>query len=260
MKKRNLFLAALICSLGLSIAGCGNQELTLTENEQQLVAEYAASVLMQYNAGSNMRVLTGKRLELAETEEQARKEQEAKRQQAAMEYQNGRGTASATTTTTTTVGGAEGIVTSTTAVQNVTAIEDLGNFFAADGFSITYQNYEVTDSYADPQEGDLMMSMDATAGRKLLVAHFSVTNNSREAAMLDVLSLGGKFRLKIDGETLQSQYTLLLNDLSMYKGEIEAGATIDTVLVFEISEEQVSPSQLELTVSLGEQKGTINLQ
>ena len=46
----------------------------------------------------------------------------------------------------------------------------------------------------------------------------------------------------------------------MYKGEIEAGATIDTVLVFEISEEQVSPSQLELTVSLGEQKGTINLQ
>ncbi len=262
MKKRNYLIAALICSLSLSLAGCGSQELNLTESEQKLITEYAASILMQYNAGSNMRILTGRELELAEAEEQVRLEQEARRQQAALEYQNAGGEAG--TTTTTTVGGAEGMVTSTAAGDNVAAISDLGNFFATEGlsagFSITYQNYEVTDSYSDPQEGDLMMAMDATPGKKLLVVHFSVTNNNGEAALLDVLSLGGKFRLKIDGETILSQYTLLLNDLSMYKGTIEAGATMDAVLVFEISEAQSAPGELELSVALGEQRGVIRLQ
>lgn len=256
MKKRNFILAVLMCFLGTSITGCSEQELiTLTEGEQQIVAEYAASVLMQYNAGSNMRVLTGKKLAQAEAKDQARKEQEARRQQAIMDYQSANGTKKMTTV------GPDGAVTTTTPGENsVAVIEDLGSFFAVDGFSITYQNYEVVDTYADSHEENMMMAMDATTGNKLLVVHFAVTNNNGEAALLDVLSLEGKFRLKADGETFQSQYTLLLSDLSMYKGEIAGGATVDTVLVFEIPEELSAPGSLELVVSLGEQKGTISLQ
>lgn len=255
MKKKNLLAAVFICSLSLMMAGCKEQEvaLSLTEEEQQLVAGYAASVLMKYNAGSNMRVLSGAQLEQAQIEDQARKEKEARRQQLAEEYRNSQQENPQIVGGSDTTGGQKGTVETTPTIQ------DLGSFLALDNFTISYQNYEVTDSYGQPDQG-LMMAMDATEGNKLLVAHFSVTNNSGEMQQLDVLSLGGKFRLKADGKTIQSQYTLLLNDLSMYKGQIEAGGTIDTVLVFEISEQQEAAERVELIVSLNGQQGSISLK
>ncbi|MCI6811335.1 MAG: DUF5067 domain-containing protein [Lachnospiraceae bacterium] len=254
MKKKKLLVAAIICSFGLTMAGCGGQELTLslTEEEQKLVSGYAASVLMKYNVGSNMRVLSGEELTQAEIAEQAQKEKEARRQQLAEEYRNAE-QVSQTTSSMNTSGSQSGTG------ETIAAIEDLGNFMALEDFSITYQNYEVTDSYGQMDDG-LMMAMDATAGNKLLVAHFSVTNNTGEVRELDILSMGGRFRLTVDGKTLQSQYTLLLNDLSMYKGQIEAGVTMDMVLVFEISQEQEAAESMELIVNLNGQKGSIVLK
>ena len=254
MKKKKLLVAAIICSFGLMMAGCGGQELTLslTEEEQKLVSGYAASVLMKYNVGSNMRVLSGEELTQAEIAEQAQKEKETRRQQLAEEYRNAE-QVSQTTNSMNTSGGQSGTG------ETIAAIEDLGNFMALEDFSITYQNYEVTDSYGQMDDG-LMMAMDATAGNKLLVAHFSVTNNTGEVRELDILSMGGRFRLTVDGKTLQSQYTLLLNDLSMYKGQIEAGVTMDMVLVFEISQEQEAAESMELIVNLNGQKGSIVLK
>lgn len=255
MKKKSLFAVALVCALGLAVTGCNqNQELTLSQQDQELVTEYATSVLMKYNAGSNMRVLSGKELLQAEAEDQAAKEREAKRQQLAEEYQQSQ-QAQGTATTVSSGGKTQ----TTVPEQSIAMVEDLGSFFAIDQMTITYQNYEVTDSYGQPDE-EVMMAMDATAGNSLLVAHFSVTNNSSETVHLDILSKEGKFRLKAGDKTLQSQYTLLLNDLSMYKGDIEAGATIDTVLIFELSQEQVNAESLELIVSLGEQRGSIVLK
>ncbi|MGN0306584.1 MAG: hypothetical protein ACI4DN_00055 [Lachnospiraceae bacterium] len=255
MKRRNIFAAVCICSLGLALTGCGDlnvgQELTMTEEEQKLVTEYAANILMKYNAGSNMRVLSGRELLLAEAQEEAQKEQEEKRQQLAEEYQNSQGTKNVTT-----VSGNSSLGSSE---AEMTAIEDLGSFFAFDSLSIVYQDYEITDSYGQGDE-EIMMAMDATAGKKLLVAHFAVTNNSSETVQLDVLSREGKFRLKADGTTLQSQYTLLLNDLSMYKGDIEAGAVVDTVLIFELSQEQAEAESLSLLITLGDQRGSITLK
>lgn len=253
MKKKSLFSAALVCSLGLLLTGCNQgQGLTLTEQDQQLVTEYAVSVLMKYNAGSNMRVLSGQELLQAETEEQARQDREARRQQLAEEYQGSQQAEE-------TVSGSGTAAGSDSESETIANIEDLGSLMALDQITITYQNYEITDSYGEPDE-EIMMAMDAAEGKSLLVAHFTVTNHSSETSHLDVLSQDGKFRLKADGKTLQAEYTLLLNDLSMYKGDLEAGASIDTVLIFEVSGEQEAAESLELIVSMGEQSGRITLK
>ncbi|MBQ9991527.1 MAG: hypothetical protein IJP31_11420 [Lachnospiraceae bacterium] len=253
MKKKSLFAVMLACSLGLALTGCSqSQELTLSEQDQQLVTEYAVNVLMKYNAGSNMRVLSGQELLQAEAEEQARLEREAKRQQLAADYQDSQQTQE-------TVSGSSTSAGSTSEAETIATIEDLGNFMALDQIAITYQNYEITDSYQEP-DGMGMMAIDAGNGKSLLVAHFTVSNNSGETRHLDVLSQNGKFRLKADSKAVQSEYTLLLNDLSMYKGDIEAGASLDTVLIFEVSQEQAAAESLELIISMDGQDGSITIK
>ena len=59
----------------------------LTDEEQKMYAEYAAGVLMKYNAGSNNRVLKGQKLIQVEAKEEAQAQQAARREQLAAEYE-----------------------------------------------------------------------------------------------------------------------------------------------------------------------------
>ena len=77
----------------------------------------------------------------------------------------------------------------------------------------------------------------------------------------DMFSIQPKFRLNLSGNVVGSLSTLLLDDLSMYKEDIEAGATKNTVLIFEISQNQAdSLGNLELIIRDGDRKGTMTLQ
>ena len=76
MKKNKLGFLLIICAASLMFVGCNKKETEvvtgieieeenmfgLTESEQKMYAEYAAGVLMKYNAGSNMRILEGQKL------------------------------------------------------------------------------------------------------------------------------------------------------------------------------------------------------
>ena len=76
MKKSKIIFFLIICILVTVLTGCSKKEAEdivsieveeenmfgLTESEQMMYAEYAAGVLMKYNAGSNMRVLEGQKL------------------------------------------------------------------------------------------------------------------------------------------------------------------------------------------------------
>jgi len=107
MKNRKISLM-LLFSFALTLTGCNKEENIQNQNqvvvtetpeeidetgfgitleEQRMCAEYAAGVLMKYNAGSNMRVLEGMKLQNMEAKEQAQKAQEEKREQLAAEYQ-----------------------------------------------------------------------------------------------------------------------------------------------------------------------------
>lgn len=226
----------------------------LTESEQRMFAEYAAGALMKYNADSNMRVLEGKMLINQEAKEQADKELAEKRAKLAAEYeankksnkkeeQNSGGSSS---------GGAEGIEAS--------YISDMSQATGTNAFSIIYDGYEITDSY--PNSGDdILMAMDAASGKLLLVTKYKVTNISGQTENLNMFSKQSKFRLNLNGKRYKSQYTLLVNDLSMYKGEMDAGETMEGILIFEIPETEASNvNDMVLSITVDGESSSMQLQ
>lgn len=276
MKKRNVSLI-LLCSFALAMTGCnkeenaGNGEVAVVEQvpkevdetgfgitleEQRLCAEYAAGVLMKYNAGSNMRVLEGKKLVQMDAIEQAQKAQQERREQLASEYQANKKQNNKKEDKTSGDKSANG---SSSSVSTVNYINDMSVAAGTDAFSINYDGYEVTSSYSGT-EGDFF-AVEAVKGKVLLVTKFAVTNISGQTENLNMYSNQGKYRLNVNGEYYKAQQTLLLNDLSMYKDDIESGATVETVLVFEIPEDKVSNIGLmELNITIGDEVNTMLLQ
>lgn len=270
MKKSNIVSFLIICIFSVMLVGCNKKEemvtaqveteeknmFGLTESEQKMYAEYAAGVLMKYNAGSNMRVLEGQRLIQQEAKEQAAKEQAEKRAQLAAEYEANKNSDNHEDKNK---GGSSSGNSNTTQKTEVSYISDMSVATGTNAFSIHYDGYEIADSYPNSGE-DVFFAMDATNGNLLMVTKYKVTNISGQTQDFDMFSQKAKFRLDLDGKKYKSQYTLLLNDLSMYKGNVEAGAVVDTVLVFEIPESAASSvNDMVLTISVGDKVDSMRL-
>ena len=257
MRKIRLFSLLIIGMMAFTLSACNKKEevveviaeteevnmFGLTDEEQKMYAEYAAGVLMKYNAGTNNRVLEGQKLVQQEAKEAAAREQALRREQLAAEYEKGKNSNKKENTTSGSSSGG--------ASASVSYISDMASAAGMDDFSIQYVGCEITDSY--PKDGDdMFMAMDATNGKVLLVAEFQVRNNSSEAKNFDMFSNQGKFKLKVNGKGYKSQYTLLLNDLSMYKGKLEGGECVETVLIFEIPQsaaESIGNMTLAITIN-----------
>ena len=137
-------------------------------------------------------------------------------------------------------------------------INDLSTATGTEAFSIQYDGYEVTSSYSGMED---FFTVEATPGKVLLVTKFAVTNISDQSENLNLYSAQTKFKLKLNEESYKAQQTLLLNDLSMYKEDLEAGATAQTVLVFEIPEASASNTgNMELKITVEDKESTMLLQ
>ena len=137
----------------------------------------------------------------------------------------------------------------------------MAEFFAEDNFSIDYASYELCDSYPEADSEDFFMAMDATAGHQLCVVKFRVQNVSSSEQEFDMLGKKGRFTLKTgEGETIQAQSTMLLDDLSSYKGAIAANESEEMVLVFEVEDgvSQMDSMQLIMRDESGENVISLN--
>lgn len=269
MKNSKLIFFLTICMFAAMLTGCNKEEeevvaepiveeeknmFGLTDSEQKMYAEYAAGVLMKYNAGSNMRVLEGQTLVYQEEKEEAAKEQAARREQLAEEYASNKNQSSKKEN-----GSSANSSSGTSQGTNVNYISDMSAVTGTSAFSITYTGYEVADSYPVTGE-DALMAIDAGQGKVLLLTKFSVTNISGQTENFDMFSKQAKFKINLNGINYKSQYTLLLDDLSMYVGDIDAGTSVETVLVFEIPESEASTiGEMTLTVTTADSTGNMAL-
>lgn len=269
MSRNKLVPFLIICMCSAMLVGCNKEEeeivaetvieteeenmFGLTESEQKMYAEYAAGVLMKYNAGSNMRILEGQTLAKQEAKEEAAREQAARREQLAAEYEANKSQSNKTdnqTSGSNSSGSSQG--------SSVSYISDMAVAAGMNLFTITYSGYEIADTYPSSGE-DALLAIDAGQGKALLITKFLVSNISGQTENFDMFSKQPKFKVNLNGANYKSQYTLLLDDLSMYKGDIEAGAIVDTVLVFEIPE-SVASNLGDMVLSVTTEDGTSSMQ
>ncbi|MBR6238347.1 MAG: hypothetical protein IKQ83_04805 [Lachnospiraceae bacterium] len=258
---KGIILCAAGILAGSVLTGCGSlvPMPELTEEQTELVTEYAAGLILKYDLTAvDGKLLTPEELAQNEMLEAQQRQRERDAKAAAEDYLAKKANAGKDKKNKS---DSDSSSDSSAKAPTEQTVGDLADFYGMDGFDISYSGFEISDSYPTSGE-DMLMAMDATAGKTLCVLKFNVTNSSGADATFDMFYRSPNFYLSINGgEKVHHQYTLLLDDMAASNDPVAAGETIERVLIFEIPEDVGSVSSLSLQAKNAEGvKGTMNLQ
>lgn len=256
-------IISLFLVMTLFFSGCGIiPSVELTEEEQKIIAEYAAGLLLKHDrnySGSIVKIETEEENSgLAIIEENIGEAPEPMFEE--IPEQISEEPVIENNTTEDIVYDENGEIISQPPEQADMEYSDMSIAQAAglDGFEIMYKSCEVSDIYPREESDNLVFSMQASPDMELLICHFSITNDSPDAKLCDVLNSGASFRLVINGtERVNAQRTILLDDLVNFSDSIEGYGMVDAVIIFEVSRGTAdSISSLDLVVKKGEESTT----
>ena len=229
MKKGKIIgvLAISACML----TGCIDSMPDMTEEQSELVAEYAADMLLKYSPNYHYRIADEEEVASAEAEMETSQEEETTQEESQPSQdlsQTGMGETVSVDAEASVEDGAE---------------YDLAAFFGMDQFSIMYASCEVTDAYPNAESG-VGFSVTAPQGYNLLVLHFDVENLGEEAAQCDLFDQISKVSVNLnDAGYVQALSTLLTNDLTTYMEDIPAGEVADAVVVVPVEQTDLDEIQ-----------------
>ncbi len=244
MKKVSMLLGSL--AVTLLMTGCGEMP-NLTQDETELISEYAVGVLLKYDTAHGRRLVDTSGYELA-VEEPEPEEPVAEPEEPAEEEQQEP---------------EEPVVMDVSRDEEETqpAITSVEQYYGIPNIAISYQGCEIADSYPPTGEDDtLFFSMDATPGQQLLVLKFNAQNLSGEDQALNMLGYGATFRVSVNGEPSKGALaTMLVNDMQTYNSVIPANTSAELVSIVEVPQ-GTNPGTIDFILRGGETDGTLHLQ
>lgn len=251
MKKGKLIgvLALVMCIM----TGCVDHMPEMTQEQSDLIAEYAADLLLKYSPNYEYRladeslfvevpteVVSEEATEITTKVEEERtvvtETQQAEKESIHVET-NIEGTQEAEETKTQ-VGPA-----------SITEV-DLAELFALEGLKLSYDSYEVCSSYPNKPESS-GFTVSAAEDSALLIVHFTVENVSKEKVQCDLFEAGVDISANVNKSGEQSvMNTLLTNDITTFIETMDASDKQEIVAVFEIGAEEEIES-LTMKISKG---------
>lgn len=235
MKNKRLSIVIGAAVLSLLFTACGTQMYTLSDEQEEMIVQYAAHIVGKYN----IRQTDGMTSVLPETETETDEEDT----EPATDTEK-------TETDDSQSGGSNG--NQNTSSNAVSMAKALGY----EGLTIKYLGSEQKAGY---KEGNAC-SVDAAQGKIFYIMNFELSNTTADAIQIDNISLNPAFKLVGAGISVKAEVTVLSADLSTYKGEIKSGETVKTVILFEVSQKQAeSLAKAGLQVTVGKQTKTIEL-
>lgn len=252
MKKLISYFTICICCLGL-MCGCASYP-DLSDEEMDLVAEYAAGLLLKYSSKADYRLMNVDEALLAwnnevqkETQEDKEEKEEEQEEpeipsEETPDKENEQGTS----------------VTDNT--QQETVSRPINEVLGLETLSIVSNGYEIEESYQDGSEA--FVSLDATEGYKLVILKYTLVNNGTESVNVNMLENSSTFRVSLDGSGYKVvKPTMLLNDFASYKGTIAPGTSVELVLLSEWKEEEINNmSNLTLYVKNDDLSGKYSVE
>lgn len=210
----------IIGTAGICLTGCGNAIPEMTEQQQELVVEFAAGELLKFDQKHVAKLMP---VEMIEEEESVPEEAPAEAPASEEEKQE--------------PAESEGIPADEVTVIDHTEEmpESVDEFLGLEGVSITYTGYELTDSYPTETSDDVFFFMSATENNKLLVLKFQAENVSGGEMMLDLAKGQTRYKIAVNGVEQNALTTMLLNDMAYYQGTLAAGESVELVVVGEVS-------------------------
>lgn len=241
VKKASMFLGSMAAALLMT--GCGEMP-ELTQDETELISEYAVGVLLKYDTAHGRRLVDTSGYELAAEEPEPEEPVEEPVEEEEPEIE-------------------EPVVVDVSQDEEETqpTAASVEQYYGIPNIMITYQGCEMADSYPPTGEDDtLFFSMDATPGQQLLVLKFSAQNLSGEDQALNMLGYGATFRVSVNGEPSKGALaTMLVNDMQTYNSMIPANSAVDLVSIVEVPQ-GTTPGTIDFILRGGETDGTLHLQ
>ncbi len=259
-KVRSITYILAAAASAFALSGCSLvPSLNLTDEQNNLIAEYAAGKLIEYVKGHPGGLMTLEDVDRADVNPGMKKEEEVQPEPPVMPEENTEvlpppegAPEDAPAEMTEPSDDEEALVDApadVSAEPTMTIAEALG----IEGAVISYDHYETASSY--PDNGiDLAFSMKAAEGKQLLITHFELSNPTDQDIEAHTASADFKVRLLLNGtDKIRGDITFLDNDLMNYRGLLTPGSSVDTVLVFEIPEgQEVSSMALMIVGNDGE--------
>lgn len=231
MKRYKRFLFVCIAACSLFLGGCGDALHELTVEEEALIVHYAAYVVAKHNI-QQKDGMSGVAIPEAETQDTESVETPVDEE---------------TTENTQIVEGEDGSTGETSEVNDTTVMlaDAIGH---GSDLTITYGGSYIADNYI---EGSAY-SVDASAGKTYYIMKFTLTNMTQEDVLVDNVTKGLSFKLTSGEMSVTSEVTFLMTDFSTYYGTISAGQSVETVLLFEVSEtvvESITQPDLQIIIN-----------
>lgn len=128
-----------------------------------------------------------------------------------------------------------------------------------EGLLVNYNGYEIKTSYPDTL--DAYFVMNASSDCKLLILKFKFDNSTGNNLELNMPGYNLRFKIVLNGKTKNALTTMLLNDMTYFKGAIPGGESEELVVVGEYSDEELaSIDSLSLMVVNAEGNSTVSLE
>lgn len=232
MKRTGMRLTAVAAVTALLLGGCGEQPYSLTEDEEGVIVDYSAHAVAKFNTSQpdGLANVSKEEQETEAVDESQTTETEnkitldASGNAAAGEQAAEDGTGQKTTETST-----------------------LDELFGEENLSITYTGAKIAANY---MEGGYY-SLDAEQGKTFVIVGIDITNSGTDEVEIDNFAKAPKFSVMVNGqERADEENTILPSDFALYQETIPAGATENTVLLFQVPDSVTDVDSLDLFVNI----------
>lgn len=230
MRRSKLRMTAAAMAAMLLVGGCGDAPYELTDQEERIISNYSAHILSKYNKYQR-EGLAFVSFELPETDMP---------EEPVPDVPETEGNADLSETPD---------VPEPEGTEDVPAIQTatLQELFGTDSLSVSYVGARLADSYVQ----DEYYALNADAGKSYLIVGIDITNIGGTDSEFNQLVSAPKFDVIVNGEvTCSSELTFLLEDFSSCESTVAAGATVETVLLFQVPDTVTEVSSLQLNVAV----------
>lgn len=231
---------------GVFLTGCGSTIPEMTEEQQELVVEYAAGEILKYDR-NHVASLVALEVDQEEESEETDSSPAVGQDDPVSDDEEEKGGVTADEVT---------VIDQTEEIQPASVDE----FMKLDEVKISYTGYELAESYPEETADEAFFFMSATENHKLLVLKFQVENQSVAEKELDLAQSQIRYKIVVDGEQQNALTTMLLNDMEYYQGTLAPQESVELVLVGEVPAEMADQiSSLELIMKSVDETATISL-
>ena len=245
MKRWKMILLTAAVSSTFLLGGCGTAMYELTDDEQEMIAHYAAHALAKYNVYQKDG-MTDASLDDPKKDKRtddSKKTEETKNEQ----------TTETQTTEQNTDSQGEAQNSGDAQDHAISLADAIGH---GNDLSVTYERASIEQTY----KSDEISSVAAPNGSVYVVMKFQVTNNGQNDVSVDTLNYGPAFTAQIGDSSVKAELTILTNDFSTYQGTIAAGQTVENVLLFKVPDSITQiPDNVALSVSVSGNTSKVGL-